>query len=107
MQEDAQTLIQQLNYAEAPRPFKNPAYAKTTSNRRTKSAKQVIQIERERYIKPKKKQRTAASQAATTVATSVDGIEDDEEAVILPETSEEVVRKEQYIACESTMVCAC
>ena len=98
-------MIDQLNYAEAPRPFKNPAYGKTTSNRRPKTAKQIIQIERERYVKPKKKGRGAVAVANTTAATTpVDGMDVDDEAAqaaqaAAPEASEEVVRKERYIAC--------
>ena len=93
-------MIQQLNYAEAPRPFKNPAYAKTTSSRRTKSAKQIIQTERERYVKPKKKAKAALSLVTTTASTPVDGMDVDEEGAALPQASEEIVRKEEYIACE-------
>lgn len=101
-----QSLIDQLNYADAPRPFKNPNYAqKIAGNRRVKTAKQIVQLERERYVKPKKKARPTAtqSQSATAAGTPVDGMDvDDEaaqaaaEAVVEPE----VVRKEDYIACK-------
>lgn len=107
-----QSLIDQLNYAEVPRPFKNPAYGKTTSNRRPKTAKQIIQMERERYVKPKKRGRTIGVAAAatttsnTTAATTpVDGMDVDEEnaavqaAQAQPEEPE-IIRKERYIACE-------
>lgn len=127
-----QTLIEQLNYAEIPRSFKNPAYGKKASNRRPKTAKQIIQIERERYFKPKKRGRgavqaridaanaaaaaAAAAEAAASAGTSVDGTpnegtgrttpvdgmdEDGANAAAAEEEQEpEVVRKEQYIACE-------
>ncbi|KAG9092064.1 chromatin-remodeling complex subunit ies6 [Ceratobasidium sp. 370] len=41
------SLVESLSYAHYPRPFKNPAYTKNT-NRRAKSAKQVLGAERER-----------------------------------------------------------
>ncbi|KAG8679236.1 chromatin-remodeling complex subunit ies6 [Ceratobasidium sp. 394] len=41
------SLVESLSYAHYPRPFKNPAYIKNT-NRRAKSAKQVLGAERER-----------------------------------------------------------
>lgn len=108
-----QSLIEQLNYAEAPRPFKNRNYAqKIAGNRRVKTAKQIIQLERERYIKPKKKTRgpnavnTAAQSASVTAAgTPVDGMDLDDEAAqaaiaAAAAAEPEVVRKERYIACE-------
>jgi INO80 complex subunit C len=42
-----QSLAEQLSYLEAPRPFKNPNYAKKTS-RRSKNLKAVLTQERER-----------------------------------------------------------
>lgn len=105
-----QSLIEQLNYADAPRPFKNPNYAqKIAGNRRVKTAKQIVQLERERYVKPKKKARaaaTAASQSVTAAGTPVDGMDVDDEAAQAAAAAEasfvepEVVRKEEYIACK-------
>ncbi|KAG8742886.1 chromatin-remodeling complex subunit ies6 [Ceratobasidium sp. 414] len=43
----AKSLVESLSYAHYPRPFKNPVYTKNT-NRRAKSAKQVLGAERER-----------------------------------------------------------
>lgn len=102
---DVSSLIDELNYANAPRPFKNPNYAqKVAGNRRVKTAKQIIQLERERYVKPKKKARVAAqSQSVTAAGTPVDGMDVDDEAAQAAATAEalaepEVVRKEDYIA---------
>lgn len=108
-----QSLIEQLNYADAPRPFKNPNYAqKIAGNRRVKTAKQIIQLERERYMKPKKKSRgaaAAASQSVTAAGTPVDGMDVDDEAAQTAATAEalaepEVVRKEEYIACKQGLL---
>jgi hypothetical protein len=106
-----QSLIEQYNYADAPRPFKNPHYAqKVAGNRRVKTAKQIVQLERERYVKPKKKARVAvgASQAATAAGTPVDGMDvDDEAAQATAEAIVEpaIVRKEEYIACKPGQAC--
>jgi INO80 complex subunit C len=105
-----QSLIEELNYANAPRPFKNPNYAqKVAGNRRVKTAKQIIQLERERYVKPKKKARVVAqSQSVTAAGTPVDGMDlDDEAAQAAAAAAEalvepEVVRKEDYIACKGS-----
>lgn len=102
-------LVEQYNYAFHPRPFKNPEWGKKASNRRPKSAKMIIQTERERYMKPIKKRGRAgyafasayASVAPTTATTPVDGVDIDEEAKAAVENAAEpeVVRKEFYIAC--------
>lgn len=60
-------------------------------------------------MKPKKKGRGAvasASAAATARGTPVDGmdLENEQPAQAVPEVNDEVVRKEQYIACKLHLV---
>lgn len=78
-----------------------------------KTAKQIVQLERERYVKPKKKARVAAqSQSVTAAGTPVDGMDVDDEAAQAAAAAEalaepEVVRKEEYIACELQLRIRC